>query len=141
MINVNLINASFWTKFMLRDFLGAGPLKKKILMPIKHSWAIILQWKHEIINIWKLCVICMNVFRGREIQNQQLSCAIIYELLLFQLTNVEHKNPWCIFLITFPCLTSRGRCYKEIYSKLRNSLFRSLDSMIGVRSKIWELNF
>ena len=31
-----------------------------------------------------------------------------------------------------------GRCYKEIYSKLRNSLFRSLDSYIGVRSNIWE---
>ncbi len=31
-----------------------------------------------------------------------------------------------------------GQCYKEIYSQLRNTLFRSLDSQIGVRSKIWE---
>ncbi len=31
-----------------------------------------------------------------------------------------------------------GQCYKEIYSQLRNSLFRSVDSQIEVRSKIWE---
>jgi len=34
--------------------------------------------------------------------------------------------------------TSGANAIKKIYSLLRNSLFRSLDSYIGVRSKNWE---